>query len=68
MVGFIAIWFPQVLSAGYPTIIQGIEGGITFQLFVILLLLKMLATSITFGSGAVGGLYAIKQHQKAGRG
>lgn len=58
MVGFIGIWFPQVLSAGYPTIIKGISGGIGFQLFCVLLFLKMLATSITFGSGAVGGLFA----------
>lgn len=58
LVGTIAIWFPQVLSAGYPVIEQGLRGGIGFELFVVLLLLKMLATSITFGSGAVGGLFA----------
>ncbi len=57
-VGAIAIWFPQVLSAGYPVIDHGLHGGIAFELFVTLLLLKMLATSITFGSGAVGGLFA----------
>ncbi len=58
MVGFIGIWFPQVLSAGYPTIYEGLDGKFGFSLFVILLLLKMVATSITFGSGAVGGLFA----------
>ncbi|MEQ1886947.1 MAG: chloride channel protein [Bryobacteraceae bacterium] len=58
LVGFIGIWYPQVLSAGYRTIDAGLTGGITLQLFVILLFLKMLATSITFGSGAVGGLFA----------
>jgi CIC family chloride channel protein len=58
MVGAIGIWFPQVLSSGYSTIRQGVSGGIGFELFVALLLLKMLATSITFGSGAVGGLFA----------
>jgi CIC family chloride channel protein len=58
MVGAIGIWFPQVLSSGYSTIRQGVSGEIGFELFVILLLLKMLATSITFGSGAVGGLFA----------
>jgi chloride channel protein, CIC family len=47
-----------VLSAGYPVIEQSLCGGIGFQLFVILLGLKMLATSITVGSGAVGGLFA----------
>jgi chloride channel protein, CIC family len=58
MVGVIAIWFPQVLSAGYPVIERSLSGGLGFNLFVILLGLKMLATSITFGSGAVGGLFA----------
>ena len=57
-VGVIGIWFPQVMSAGYPTILAGIHGQIGVTLFVILLFLKMLATSITFGSGAVGGLFA----------
>lgn len=58
MVGTIGIWYPQVLSAGYPTILSSVQGGIGFELFVILLVLKMLATAITFGTGAVGGLFA----------
>ena len=58
MVGIIAVWFPQVLSAGYPVIQHGLQGVMVFQLFLILLALKMLATAITFGSGAVGGLFA----------
>ncbi len=58
LVGCIGIWFPQVLSAGYPVIDHIIRDGMTVRLFVILLFLKMLATSTTFGSGAVGGLFA----------
>jgi len=58
LVGAIGFVFPQVLSAGYPVIEGIIRDGMPFQLLVILLLLKMLATSITFGSGAVGGLFA----------
>jgi CIC family chloride channel protein len=58
LVGGIGIWFPQVLSGGYPVIELGLRGGIAFKLFLVLLGLKMLATSITFGSGAVGGLFA----------
>jgi CIC family chloride channel protein len=58
LVGVIGIWFPQVLSAGYPVIELGLRGGIGFTLFLALLALKMLATSITFGSGAVGGMFA----------
>lgn len=58
LVGVIGIWFPQVMSAGYPVIVKAIHGGIGVPLFVALVLLKMLATSITFGSGGVGGLFA----------
>ena len=58
LVGVIGIWFPQVMSAGYPVIDRGLRGSMTFELFFVLLGLKMLATSITFGSGAVGGLFA----------
>jgi CIC family chloride channel protein len=58
LVGAIGIWYPQVLSGGYSTIELGLHRGIALQLFVVLLGLKMIATSITFGSGAVGGLFA----------
>jgi CIC family chloride channel protein len=47
-----------VMSAGYEVVVEGLRGHIGFQLFVVLFLLKMLATSITFGSGGVGGLFA----------
>lgn len=58
LVGVIGIAFPQVLSAGYPLLDRVIGDGMPVRLLVALLLLKMLATSITFGSGAVGGLFA----------
>jgi len=58
VVGAIGIWYPQVMSAGYSTIRKGVTGEIGLELFVVLLVLKMVATSVTFGSGAVGGLFA----------
>ncbi len=58
LVGTIGIWYPQVMSAGYPVIRLGVDGGMPVHLFAILMMLKMAATSITFGSGAVGGLFA----------
>src|SRR5262249_2709339 len=57
-VGLMGIWFPQVLSAGWSTIKLGVDGQIGFSLLVLLLVMKMLATSVTFGSGAVGGLFS----------
>jgi len=38
-----------------PSIIESLHGGMGVKLLVILFFLKMLATSITFGSGAVAG-------------
>ena len=58
LVGGIGVYYPQVMSAGYPVILKALHGGLDVKLFVLLLFLKMLATSITFGSGAVGGLFA----------
>jgi CIC family chloride channel protein len=58
LVGAIGVGFPQVLSAGYPVIDHVLRDGMPVSLLLILLVLKMLATSITFGSGAVGGLFA----------
>lgn len=58
LVGCIGIFYPQVMSAGYRVVERGLSGEISFQLFVVLLILKMVATSLTFGSGAVGGLFA----------
>ena len=58
LVGAIGIYYPQVMSAGYPVIVKSLHGGLDVKLFVLLLFLKMLATSITFGSGAVGGLFS----------
>jgi CIC family chloride channel protein len=58
IVGSVGIWFPQVLGGGYPVIRSAMDGGISWQLFCVLCVLKMFATSISLGSGAVGGVFA----------
>jgi CIC family chloride channel protein len=58
LVGGIGIFYPQVMSAGYKVVESAVQGRIGVKLFVILLFLKILATCITFGSGAVGGMFA----------
>jgi CIC family chloride channel protein len=58
LVGAIGIFYPQVMSAGYAVIVSALHGKVDLKLFVILLILKIFATSITFGSGAVGGMFA----------
>src|SRR5262249_11096612 len=58
ILGTIAIWFPQVLGGGYPVIRTSMDGKLSWELFGVLSFLKMLATSITLGCGAVGGVFA----------
>ena len=58
IVGGIGIWFPEVLGGGYPVIRSSLDGNISWQLFCVLCILKMLATSISLGCGAVGGVFA----------
>ena len=65
-VGAIGVAFPHVLGQGYETLVRALHGEIHFMgnitdvyilfiLFLIVMLLKIFATSITLGSGASGG-------------
>lgn len=60
-VGIIALAFPQVLSMGYGWVQLAIAGD-TAQLAVgtmlVLVALKIVATSLTIGSGGSGGVFA----------
>jgi CIC family chloride channel protein len=58
LVGAIGISFPQVFGVGYSTISEGLEGSLTPWLLFALLVAKLLATSITVGSGGSGGVFA----------
>jgi CIC family chloride channel protein len=54
-VGLLALVFPQVLGVGYPTINAALWGE-TAVLIVLFVMAKMLATSLTLGSGGSGGV------------
>jgi chloride channel protein, CIC family len=58
MVGVIGIRLPQVMGAGYVIIDQALHGQFTWKLLLVLGLLKILATGISFLSGTPGGLFA----------
>ncbi len=57
IVGSLAIWQPQVCGNGNSVVNSLLQGGWMWQTVVIVLLLKLLATAATFGSGAVGGVF-----------
>ena len=58
MVGLIGIFLPQVMSDGYKYIGDALKGNMVFSIMFILIFLKILATSITLGSGGAGGVFA----------
>jgi CIC family chloride channel protein len=58
LLGIIAIFFPQILADGYQTIGLTLLGNISLFLMVILIFLKIAATSLTLGSGNSGGIFA----------
>jgi len=58
LVGAIGIWFPQVFGVGYEAIDLLFAGKFALGTMALLVVLKILATSITLGSGGSGGVFA----------
>jgi CIC family chloride channel protein len=58
LVGLMALKLPQVLAGGYGWLQQAIDGQLALSLLLILLFAKMIALSLTVGSGGSGGVFA----------
>jgi len=58
LVGAIGIFFPHVFGVGYETIDLALGGNLAWNLLLLLVVLKLVATSITIGSGGSGGIFA----------
>jgi CIC family chloride channel protein len=58
IIGLIGLYFPQIFGVGYEVIEDTINGGGTLKIIVILIFLKIIATSVTLGSGGSGGIFA----------
>ncbi|NMG06167.1 chloride channel protein [Brasilonema sp. UFV-L1] len=59
IVGIVALYFPQILGIGYGTVeamLQDVK--FSLNLLLILLVVKLLMTAVSAGSGFVGGLFA----------
>ena len=56
LVGVLALWFPQVWGNGYIATTELLKGGHTFQFVIGLALAKLISTTVTVGSGTVGGV------------
>jgi CIC family chloride channel protein len=57
-VGIIGFYFPQIFGVGYEVIEATAKGELLLWLVVTLVFLKIVATSLTLGSGGSGGIFA----------
>jgi len=58
IVGAIGISYPHIFGVGYSTITDALNAALPATLLLTLLLLKIVATSVTIGSGGSGGIFA----------
>jgi CIC family chloride channel protein len=58
IVGAIGIFLPQIMGNGYEYIEEALSGKILFSVVAALVLFKIVATSVTLGSGGAGGVFA----------
>jgi CIC family chloride channel protein len=58
ILGAMGLVFPHVLGVGYGTIDLALIGNLSWWLLLLLAACKILATSITIGSGGSGGIFA----------
>jgi len=58
LVGGMGIVYPAIYGVGYAGINEALTGAMSWEFLLILLLLKIIATSFTLGSGGSGGIFA----------
>ncbi len=57
IIGLTALWFPQILGMGFEVIEQAFRNDLGLHLVLMLVFLKIFATSVSIASGASGGTF-----------
>ena len=57
-IGFIGLWLPQTMGAGYPYVDQVLHNQYTWEMLLLLGFAKIVTTSCSFVSGTPGGMFA----------
>ncbi len=57
-IGLIGLYFPQIFGVGYEVIEASVNGELVLWIIITLVFLKIIATSLTLGSGGSGGVFA----------
>lgn len=53
--GILAAFYPQIMGSGWNVMNEAVNGRLDLQLMLILVLAKIIGTSLTLGSGGAGG-------------
>ena len=57
-VGVVGIWVPEVFAVGYPAVSKALTYSYTLPFLFSLLVLKLIATAVSYGTGTLGGIFA----------
>ena len=57
-IGALLIVTPQVMGVGYEYVDQALNGGLVFKAMVLLCVVKLVATIVSYSSGNAGGIFA----------
>ncbi len=68
VVGILSVGCPEVCGNGYSLVTGILKGGYVWHVLLLILVLKLVATAATFGSGAVGGVFTPTLFVGAGTG
>ena len=58
VIGAVGLFFPHIFGVGYETMDMALAGKLSWSFLLMLIFLKLFATSITIGSGGSGGIFA----------
>jgi len=58
LIGFMAIWFPEILGVGYDTTDAALKGHLAVHVMIVLILVKTMATAIALSSRFGGGVFS----------
>jgi CIC family chloride channel protein len=58
VIGGILIVRPEVMGVGYEYVDQALNGSLVFQTMVLLCVMKLVATTVSYSSGNAGGIFA----------
>ncbi len=58
IIGAMLLFVPQVMGVGYEYVDLALNGGLVFKTMVLLCVMKLVATTVSYTSGNAGGIFA----------